>query len=105
MGPDCPSGSDCPDGSGTNVGANLDGEEGVEEEFAIPVRPSPPKASEQERDQHESTGHMAYRSWCGPCVQGRGRGDIHPRKDHSDDTVAVLSWDYGFLSSKLHRGD
>ena len=33
-------------------------------------------------------------------MQGRGRCLAHRSSDHADDVIPVISWDYGFLSSK-----
>ena len=87
MSTDCPAGPDCPtggaSGSGENLGTDPDGEDGERgeghEEFGPRVRPSPPEPCEQDKDQHASTGHAVFRSWCGPCVLGRGRSDNRTR--------------------------
>ena len=50
-----------------------------------------------EREHHSCTGHAVYRSWCPSCVKGRGRSSPHTAKDHTEDEIPVLSWDYAFL--------
>ena len=96
---------DCPNGGASGgtcpYGPSGGGEEpDAQEEFGTQVRKGPPEPTDQERDQHESTGHAIFRSWCGPCVQGRGRAHGHFSQDHRSDATAVVSWDYGFLGSK-----
>ena len=90
----------------SNPAGDTDGmaEPETQEEFRTQVGKGPPEPSPQERDQHESTGHAVFRSWCGPCVAGRGRAQAHSSQEHSSDVTAVVSWDYGFLSSKAHKG-
>ena len=36
---------------------------------------------------------------------GRGRANPHQHREHDPDETAVLSWDYGFLSTKGHDED
>ena len=75
-------------------------EEETYEEFSEKIRAAPAEASQAERDHHEATGHAIYRSWCSECKQGRGRTQPHTSRNHADDRVPVLSWDYGFLGTK-----
>jgi hypothetical protein len=37
----------------------------------------PGQPTQAERDEHESHGHVAYRTWCQHCVAARGRGQAH----------------------------
>ena len=40
--------------------------------YQVPRLPSRPKMpSQQEKEEHEATGHACYRSWCEHCVSGR----------------------------------
>ena len=41
--------------------------------------------------------HWPYRSWCDECVEGFGRERVHA---HGDCKVAMISMDYGFVTSK-----
>ena len=78
----------------------------LEEEHAEPTRPvraSPIAPSKAVRDSHEAMGCAVYRSWCSACVRGRGRSGPHYRKEREDGETPVVSWDYGFLSTKGHE--
>ena len=103
---DCPNGEGVGDGLDGKVTSEDGGEQGASshEEFSTRVRPGPADPSPTDRDHHESTGHSVYRDWCQACVEGRGRAVPHRSKDHAHDATPVLSWDYGFLGSKEHRG-
>ena len=105
MGTECPDGNVCGDGTIPGGSDVIGEEEQTFEESPAQVRPGPPSPTEREKDAHECTGHSVFRDWCGSCVAGRGRATQHRRHDHSEETVAVISWDYGFLGSKTHRGD
>ena len=89
---------------GKQVLGNEDaGEEVVEaEEESQPVNslPSPYMPTQSERDDHDLT-HALYRSWCEHCVQGRGvEMGHHLGDDHSERGVAVVGFDYMFLTQK-----
>ena len=61
--------------------------------------PSPYMPSQSERDDHELT-HAPYRSWCEHCVNGRGVEMGHRLgDDHSERGVALIAFDYMFLTS------
>ena len=64
------------------------------------VRSSPMAPTKEMRDNHEAMGHACFRTWCGPCVKGRGRDHGHFRKDRDDSDTPVISWDYGFFECK-----
>lgn len=49
--------------------------------------------------------HEPYRAWCQACVSGRGRVEYHYSRDHSDDAVAIVSIDYGYLSKRVQEGE
>ena len=85
-------------------GADGEAEDADIGEPRVRVRPGPPTPTPQERDSHECAGHSVYRQWCEPCVRGRGRALQHRQHTHEGESVPVLSWDYGFLGSKLHGG-
>ena len=55
-------------GLGEGQGRDQGVEEGAAEEFTTRVRPSPPTPTAQDVDQHKSTGHAIFRSWCSECV-------------------------------------
>ena len=73
------------------------------EEFRTRVKPGPVEPSAMDKDHHECTGHSVFRSWCAACVEGRGRAQPHQSHDHSDDSIPVLSFDYGFLGGEVTR--
>ena len=57
----------------------------------IPEGPTP-----QEREEHEIS-HEPYRAWCPACVAGRGRSDAHRERDHHEDALATVAFDYGYF--------
>ena len=77
------------------------GEDGSGEMLSTAVRAKRARMdpSAVERELHEATGHVVFRSWCGHCVGGRGHQSPHITRDHADDSVPVIAWDNGFLSS------
>ena len=50
------------------------------------------------------TVHASFLSWCGACVQGRGRAERHQgngRKELEDGSkIPVVLWDYCFLGAR-----
>ena len=86
----CPNGEVGTGQSGMD-GDEVDGEADLHEEHGARVKPGPPEPTPQDRDHHETSGHVVYRSWCGPCVSGRGRALSHSGKDHQHDETAVIS--------------
>ena len=68
-------------------------EDGEHLEATIPtIRTNPKNHTSREKQEHEDSGHVVYRSWCVVCVEGRGVGGQHrialleeeERKDDSD---------------------
>ena len=51
-----------------------------------------------EIEEHEVALHKPYRSWCVPCVAGRGKADLHRGRDHTEDGVITLGIDRGYLN-------
>ena len=79
----------------------------VEENFGDTARISrrtPMAPTANERDSHEACGHAIFRSWCGPCIMGRGRSVGHYGRARDEGEVPVISWDYGFLGSRNPEG-
>ena len=71
-----------------------------EETQPVSALPSPYMPTQSERDDHDLT-HATYRSWCEHCVQGRGVEMGHRvGDDHSERGVAVIGFDYMFLTQK-----
>ena len=58
---------------------NGEDEEPLEAEIAR-VRMNPKNPTSRERQEHEDSGHVVYRSWCAACVDGRGVGGQHRTK-------------------------
>ena len=77
--------------------SELQGE--VAEEARVRVGRKPHEPTRQEREEHE-VHHEPYRAWCEACVAGRGRAQEHITADHSENAIAVLGVDYGYLSRK-----
>ena len=46
---------------------------------------------------------MPFRSWCKHCVMGRAQSTPHYHRDHSEDKVPTVSWDYWFIDEKQDR--
>ena len=60
------------------------------------------KPSQREIDEHERT-HMPFRSWCKHCVKGRAQSTPHYHRDHSEDQVPTISWDYWFIDEEQDK--
>ena len=43
---------------------------------------------------------MPFRSWCKHCVKGRAQSTPHYHRDHSEDKVPTISWDYWYIDEK-----
>ena len=73
-----------PDGDVEQTGQ----QEVVQRRRRHPLEPTP-----EQRDAHECSGHVPYRSWCRACVTGRARDDPHSRGDvperHALPTIAI----------------
>ena len=83
---------------GDGEGELVEAEE--EEAQAAATLPTPYMPTQSERDDHDLT-HATYRSWCEHCVQGRGvEMGHHPGGDHSERGVAVIGFDYMFVTAK-----
>ena len=72
------------------------------EELARPVQiRSPEDPTPAEVEEHESTGHVQYRTWCKHCVAGRGVGQQHRTRDEearAQDGIPMISCDYTFMT-------
>ena len=82
----------------TTEGDQLDTESAERSEVRRQRRPNEPTAEEVAA--HEEH-HEPYRAWCPHCVAGRGRSDKHRQSDHSQDALAVVGMDYGYLGQEL----
>eukprot|EP00435_Cladocopium_sp_Y103_P034158 s1161_g8.t1 len=79
-----------------------DGIEAGEQVEARPARPgwSPITPSEEERREHESSGHAVFRNWCEHCLQATGYSQKHTKKDHSQDMIPTISMDYFYMNEE-----
>ena len=62
---------------------------------------SPTDPAPDEVEEHESTGHIQYRSWCRHCVAGRGVGQQHRTRGEqarTQDGMPTITCDYTFMS-------
>ena len=78
----------------------LEEEESTEHQ---PVRSviGPRQPTQAQIDDHEASGHAAYRSWCRFCVSARGIGTQHrsQSEEHgAEDTDPIIYMDYGFIN-------
>ena len=68
------------------------------------VAPDPGKPTQAEIDEHR-IDHAQYRSWCGHCVRGRGRGQPHKSSDSSKNVVPIFVFDHLFICKKESDND
>ena len=60
-------------GKQEDVGDDLEGERGMEEEFRRVKKIVDPKMpTKSEKENHELAGHLPFRSWCEHCIRGKG---------------------------------
>ena len=89
-------------GPGSPPGAMVvDMEEAERIEPVVRNRPKEPSA--RERQEHDDTGHVQYRSWCPHCVAARGIGHQHQSKqmegtEEEQYKIPFICFDYGFMS-------
>ena len=60
------------------------------------------KPSQREIEEHERT-HLPFRSWCKHRVMGRAQRTPHYHRDHSEDKVPTISWDYWFIDEEQDK--
>ena len=79
---------------------NEEDEEPLEAEITI-IRRNP---TSREKQEHEDSGHAVYRSWCAPCVEGRGVGGQHRmellEEEERQRTTPIVAFGYGFLTQE-----
>ena len=83
------------DANGAAEGAEEYHAEDIEARKAIPT---PILPNQHDIDDHW-LDHLPYRSWCGVCVNGRGRERPHLRT-HGKRRIATLAFDYCFASKE-----
>ena len=64
--------------------------DGVDEQRAPKVLRSPKSPTEQEIEEHESTGHVSYRTWCGHYVRSKALHERHHRVEESEKSERAL---------------
>eukprot|EP00435_Cladocopium_sp_Y103_P068786 s76_g32.t1 len=73
--------------------------EGVE---ARPARPGwdPAVPTEEEKREHESSGHAVFRNWCPECLAATGYAKQHRKVDHSQETMHTVVMDFFYLGEE-----
>ena len=78
---------------------NEEDEEPLEAEIPR-VRMNPKTPTCREKQEHEDSGHVVYRSWCAAFVEGRGVGGQHRTElsegGESERTTPIVVFNYGF---------
>jgi hypothetical protein len=69
----------------------------VEEAQAARVQRDPGQPTRAEKEDHEVTGHVSFRTWCKHCLAGRGRGQPHLGADGEEEGLPAVGIDYGFM--------
>ena len=75
------------------------------EERKLKHVPNPLKPTRKEIDEHERRGHNPFRNWCRVCNMARGKEDLHPRVDDSEDILPEVGMDYDHLGNKEDDDD
>ncbi len=86
---------------GSSQGAGADGELlsgqcGEVEPLKHGSSPVLPSAAEVE--EHRTSGHVQYRSWCRECAMGRGLGEQRGRHDGRPHSIPVIGVDYWYIT-------
>lgn len=73
--------------------------EGVE---ARPARPGwdPAVPTEEEKKEHEASGHAVFRNWCPECLAATGYAKQHRKVDHSQETMNTVVLDFFYLGEE-----
>ena len=73
------------------------------EEMGQPVQErAPTEPTPADVEEHDSTGHVQYRTWCHHCVAGRGVGQQHRTRDEearARDGIPTIFRDYCFMTA------
>ena len=75
--------------------------EEVEESVRPKLVKAPEDPTQEEIDEHETTGHVIYRSWCRHCIAGRAIGQPHRTRSEEQKArslVPTVALDYAFMS-------
>ncbi len=62
------------------------------------VSPDPGEPTASQVENHRACGHWPYRSWCPPCIGGRGGGEQHRRRTEAK-SISVFAFDYLLLDA------
>ena len=66
---------------------------------------APKGPTAEEREEHECSGHVPYRSWCKACVIGSGRMTPHCASGEAADSPPTIAVDYAYLNDRDAEGD
>ena len=87
--------------AGNPAGPEPNESEVGDEVQASRARLGPQQPTEQDRADHEASGHVAYRSWCRHCVSARGVGQQHRTRGPDGDTaVSLVVADYAYMADE-----
>ncbi len=59
---------------------------------------SPVMPSAAEVEEHRTSGHIPYRSWCSECAMGRGLGEQRGRHEGRPHAIPVIGMDYWYIT-------
>ena len=66
----------------------------------ITKRRLPEEPTQSEIDDHHLSGHTPFRQWCSACVMGSANSNPHHKHKDEDQSIPVVSMDYGYMESK-----
>jgi hypothetical protein len=75
-----------------------DDHEGDQQITLAKAMKGPVQPTQQMIEDHE-VSHIPYRAWCAACVRGRGKCVPHKTTPKDEDTIPVISLDYGFFGT------
>ena len=82
---------------------NEEDEEPLEAEIPS-VRMNPKNPTRRDKQGHEDSRHLVYRSWCAACVEGGGVGGQLRiellEEEERETTIPIVAFDYGFLTQE-----
>ena len=60
----------------------------------------PGAPTQEEIDDHEASGHVVHRSWCGHCLRARGLVERHHLQGGEDRAIPTISLDYYYYGKR-----